>query len=224
MVWIKLALAKSLRVQIWKGRPGPLLAHEARVIRAMAERGAPVPQILVQGADYLVLADCGQVLTERMADCAGDALQAAGLMSAVGRALARLHRLGCTHGRPYIRDVLVTTDDVVTFIDMERGARLDAPERFQFRDLGLLVLSVYARWTCCVQAERFLSPLLGAYFSDMPKDQAIRVAAWTRRWRWAVALTAPARWRERHCKPQKMWKEYQALPLMLDRLARPGPA
>jgi len=220
MVWIKLALRKSLRIQISKGLPRALLAREGALLRGMAARGAPVPPILAQGDDYLVLADCGRVLTDHMDECQNDPQRAARLMTSVGQALARLHDLGCTHGRPYIRDILIGADGAVTFTDMERGARFDAGERFQCRDLAMMVLSVYGRWIDPGRAEVFLAPLLTAYFAAAPAGRAARVAAWTRRWRWAVFLTAPARWREKQHKPHKLCKEYQALPLTLDRLAR----
>jgi len=217
-VWIKLARAKSLRVQLSKGLPRRLLAREGWLLRTMSARGAPVPPVLAQGPDHLVLADCGRVLTD-LVDERQDAGSLGKLMRAVGEALARMHLLGCTHGRPYVRDILVSADRTVVFTDLERGARIDAPRRFQIRDLAMLVLSIYARWPKD-RAERLIRPLLAGYLTNMPPDQPAEVSRWTRRWRWLVILTAPARWRERHRKTEKVWKEYQALPLMLDRLAR----
>jgi tRNA A-37 threonylcarbamoyl transferase component Bud32 len=217
-VWIRMARAKSLRVQISKGLPRRLLAREGRLLRAMAARGAPVPAVLAQGPDYLVLADCGRVLMDLVAE-RQDAGSRADLMQSVGEALARLHLLGCTHGRPYVRDILVAADGTITFTDMERGARIDAPGRFQIRDLALLVLSIYARWPKDT-ADRLIDPLLTAYMARMPPERPAQVAHWTRSWRWLAILSAPARWRERNYRKAKVWKEYQALPLTLDRLAK----
>jgi tRNA A-37 threonylcarbamoyl transferase component Bud32 len=217
-VWIKMAVAKSLRVQISKGLPRRALEREGWLLRGMSARGAPVPPVLAQGPDHLVLADCGRVLTDLVEE-GHDAVSQADLMQSVGEALARMHLLGCTHGRPYVRDILVAANGSITFTDMERGARIDAPGRFQIRDLALLVLSIYARWPKDT-ADRLIDPLLTAYMARMPPERPAQVAHWTRSWRWLAILSAPARWRERNYRKAKVWKEYQALPLTLDRLAK----
>jgi len=214
-VWIKIATHKALRVQLLKGSPARLMAREARLLRAMAARGAPVPLLLASGVDHLVLADCGQALSQVLATRPGDA---SAILSATGAALARMHALGCTQGRPYIRDILVDAEGRVVFTDFERGGRIDAGTHFRNRDVVALLLSIYARFPQA-QAEPWAGACLAAYLAASPAGTTESLARTARRWRWLAVLTAPARYRERHYKPNKGWKEYQALPLALDRLA-----
>lgn len=216
-VWLRMAVAKRLRVQLSKGPPRWVLARETRLLRAMGARGAPVPEVLAAGDDYLVLADCGRALSTLLAE-EPDAASENRLMAATGAALARMHALGCTHGRPYLRDILVDAAGVLRFVDLERGARLDAGRRYMARDLAMLVLSAHARFPP-ERASRMVEPLLAAYFAAAP-GMASYTARWCRRWRWLLPVTAPLRWRETRYKPHKPWKEYAALPPTLARLSR----
>jgi len=216
-VWIRRAVAKRLRVQWSKGFPRRLLAREVRLLRAMGARGAPVPAVLAAGDDYLVLEDCGRVLSDLLAE-APEAAAAEALMAATGAALARLHALGCTHGRPYIRDILVSERGEVRFTDLERGSRLDAGPGYRARDLTMLVLSVHARFPG-ERAAALAEPLIAAYFAAAP-GMVGPTARWCRRWRWLAVATAPLRWHEARHKPHKPWKEYAALPPTLERLTQ----
>ena len=92
-VWIKMAKAKRLRIQISKGPPRWLLAREATMLQTMHARGAPVPRALAVGEDYLVLADGGRGLQTVLGD-APDPQRHAPLMARVGAALAALHARG----------------------------------------------------------------------------------------------------------------------------------
>lgn len=215
--WIRLALPKRLRIQMTKGPPRWLLAREARLLRAMGARGAPVPPVLAAGRDYLVLGDCGLGL-DKLLDERPEPSHEAALMGQVGHDLARFHAFGCTHGRPYIRDILVSAEGTIAFTDLERGARIDAPRAFQVRDLGFLVLSIYARWPDR-RGHRLVDSLLHGYFAAAPPDMPTLVAGWCRRLRWLAILGAPLRWRETRWKSHKRWREHAALPLMLERLS-----
>ena len=217
LVWIRTSVPKRLMVQVSKGPPRWVLARETRLLRAMGARGAPVPEVLAAGPDYLVLADCGRALSDLLAEGPDDAT-AARLMAATGTALARMHALGCIHGRPYLRDILVDRAGEVRFIDLERGARLKAPGRRKARDLTMLVFSIHARFPP-ERAAALIEPLLAAYFAAAPEMAGI-TARWCRRWRWLVPATAPMRWREARYKSHKLWKEYAALPPTLARLSR----
>jgi tRNA A-37 threonylcarbamoyl transferase component Bud32 len=217
--WVKIARGKPWVVQISKGSPRRALAREIALMRAMHGIGAPVPELVLHGEDHYVIRDAGSCLSTLVQDAPEDPGLPA-LLAATGRALARMHRSGLAHGRPYLRDICWhAATRRITFIDFERGARLDAGPARLARDVALLVLSIYAlrpdaRGAALAQA------CLDAYFADAPAAMRDACARFARRWGWLPILTAPMRWHEARFRQDRRWKEYMAAPLALAHLRR----
>src|SRR5690554_3415852 len=70
-VWLKRIERLSLRLRIQKGDPARAFGRERAGLMAFAESGLPVPEILLEGADFLVLADTGPSLMGLMRDRGG---------------------------------------------------------------------------------------------------------------------------------------------------------
>ena len=109
------------------------------MLRAFAARGAPVPPIVADAPDLFVVPDMGTPLSSLLPNAALPEAEKLVQQAALG--LLTLHRSGLAHGRPSLRD-LCWDGAQVTFLDLEAGARLDAGEWRQVRDVALLLHSV----------------------------------------------------------------------------------
>jgi len=217
--WVKFARGKRWAVQVSKGDPRRALAQEVALLRAMGARGAPVAELVAVGTDHYVTRDAGPTLAAMLATAADDPALPDRL-AAAGRALAALHRLGMAHGRPYLRDLCwQEATREVSFIDVERGARLEAGPRRRARDVALLVMSIFAL-VPDARGATLADAFLAAYFAAAPPGMRAACAGFARRWRWLAVVTAPLRWHEARFRPNRRWKEYTAVPLTLARLRR----
>ena len=173
-IWLKRPETRSsLRWRLQKGDPARAFRRELDGLGALAKAGMPVPQVLDQGADFLFLADAGRTLDAMLADPgtppelasegASEAVQAA------ARVLARLHRQGMAHGRPYLRD-LCWDGAQVTLIDFERY-RTRAGALRQGADLVMFLGSLLAR----PAGGAHLHPAIAAYRMAAP-DRTLRAA------------------------------------------------
>jgi hypothetical protein len=101
------------------------LLGEARRIRKLAGSGFPVPIIIAEGADWLLLADSGYPATTVLRDETHSRQSRKKQLQSISELLAKMHQQGCWHGRPALKDVLCR-DDKVTLCDFEEdvGAHL----------------------------------------------------------------------------------------------------
>lgn len=137
--WAKRPENLPARMRLQKGDSQGSFGREVALLRAFAARGAPVPSVLAEEPDLIVLPDMGVPLS-RLVKQAEPAV-AMMLVRKAALGLVVLHRNGLAHGRPSLRD-LCWNGAQVTFLDLEAGARLDAGEWRQARDVALLLHSI----------------------------------------------------------------------------------
>lgn len=114
-------LAAALRQPILRCTVSPggpdALAREAERLITFKARGFHVPDVLARNEQMLILSDAGPQLREWL-DKNKDAHARKDVLQEATRALARVHKAGMTHGRPYVRDM--TWDGTrIGFLDLE---------------------------------------------------------------------------------------------------------
>lgn len=117
---------------------GDPVAAECAKIRRLGELGVPVPTILHEGDGYFVMSSVGLSLQKALKKRRDEAPVFA---QRAARELRRLHDLGEAHGGAQIKN-LTLLDDVIHFIDFEENIPEKHLEKFQLRDLFLLILSL----------------------------------------------------------------------------------
>ena len=141
-----LAARVSRDAYLFAGAERTRAFREFRLLRALHERGLPVPRPLAaaygrEGARYraaLLVARIGG------ARSFGDVLRAGGTpdWTAIGRLLARFHRAGVCHADLNVDNVLMDANGSHWLIDFDRG-RLRAPARaWQQANLARLLRSL----------------------------------------------------------------------------------
>lgn len=114
-------LARLLRIDLLRltcdvtGRPA--LDREAAIIRALAAKGARVPEVIGVDDDWLAISDLGENLRRQM-DRAGDVRELRDIALAAAYALRKLHAIDAWHGNPLVRNMAGPTDRI-GFIDFE---------------------------------------------------------------------------------------------------------
>lgn len=161
-------LPMALRPTNSPGGPAGLALEISR-LELFAEAGLPVPAVLEQGDDYVVLSDCGTMLHSCIMalDDPADRLQQ--VEKALDVLLA-VHHAGLTHGRPYFKDFVIHPDThKITMLDLEEDSAKSAPlADAQARDFWLFLSSA-----CDFFAPQ--SPLLTelvAYYCTRAPDQS----------------------------------------------------
>lgn len=91
---------------------------EVRRIRQLAAQGVRVPQILAQGNGTLLLSDVGSSLSSRLKAAANEEIVDQ-LVHASANALVSAHRSGAYFGQAFARNITVSSDNDVGFIDFE---------------------------------------------------------------------------------------------------------
>ncbi len=217
--WLKVARGKSWLVQVSKGSARQALMREIALMRRMHDRGAPVPDLVRHGDDHYVIRDAGRTLSALLIDTPEDPALTT-CFDAAGQALARMHEGRIAHGRPYLRDICWDgATGRITFIDFERGARLDARPLRLARDVALLLMSIYALRPDSRGAD-LAEAFLASYFADAPTGMPAACTRFARYWMWLPVVTAPMRWHEIRFRQDRRWKEYTAVPLALAHLRR----
>lgn len=138
--WIKRAEVTPLRFRLQKGNGAVAFRREVARLKAFAAKGVPVPPILTETPDMIVLADVGKPLTRLARRAPADEFQHVLSLAAV--ALAQLHAMGVSHGRPRLRDICWNRAEI-RFVDLEAGARLTASRLRQARDLLVFLHSIF---------------------------------------------------------------------------------
>lgn len=210
--WIKRPEVLSLRWRLQKGNPTRAFARERRVHRDLLARGAPVPPILAEADNYIILPDSGPSLEATLTGAAPDERLRA--CRAAGAALADLHALGLAHGRPHPRDLCWDGARIV-FLDFERGSSATASERRQIWDLVLLIHGAYG---LAPRETPEVAALCESYRQADLRGLWEAAQAWAKRWRWIDPLTRPLQRYEARYKPHRRYKELLAIPLTLKQL------
>lgn len=93
-----------------------ILRLESKRLRELAKLGAPVPSILKETQDSLVIADAGLNL-EKVIKRSDDPKRFALLMKAI-ESIQRLHTLETAHGRGMLKDMVINDQGHISFIDL----------------------------------------------------------------------------------------------------------
>lgn len=181
--WLKRTERLHGRMRAQKGDPRRAFAAERRGLRFLAAAGLPVPAIEAEGEDWLVLPDAGPVLAAIPGDPALTDADKRNAFEAAGRALARLHWAGMSHGRPAVRDICWDGREA-RFIDLERFRQGRRAGWRQAADVAILTQTAYAQWP---DDPRWIDAALETYAASAPPDAMARV-------RRLVRILAPLGW------------------------------
>lgn len=157
--WLKRVERSSPLLWAVKGRPKTAFDRDRRSHRFLWTSGAPVPAIVAEGADYIVIEDAGASLTGICKCASVTAEEKTRACRAAGQALARLHSAGLTHGRPAFRD-MCWDGQQVRFIDFEYFVQARAGRFRKARDVGIALVSALSQG---VNGPRYAHALLSAY-------------------------------------------------------------
>ncbi len=209
-LWLKRIEALSLRLRISKGDGRRAFANELRGLHTLADAGLPVPEILSEGPDHMVLSDVGATLNLLLGRPEATPGKRAAAFRAAGTALGRLHRAGFAHGSPAVRDICWDGRQV-HFIDLERFSAGHASVRRKAIDVIVFVNSFLAETG---RASDDLDGAMKAYRAAAPERSWANVQALCA-WLGPLShLTAPARWVMRNAA------EVQAIPETMRYLRR----
>jgi tRNA A-37 threonylcarbamoyl transferase component Bud32 len=189
-LWLKRIEELSLRLRLQKGHGRRAFANELRGLHVLAEAGLPVPEIVSEGPDHIVLSDVGPTLSHIMHSSAMPAGRRAAAFRAAGQALGRLHSAGFAHGRPAMRD-LCWDGDEAHFIDLERFSAKRASARRKAFDV---VVFVQTYITEMGDVGPDIDQAMQAYRAAAPNgswDNVQRIAAW---FALLAPVVAPVRW------------------------------
>jgi hypothetical protein len=204
--WVKRVENQRLINRLQKGPAGPALMADLAALKALAARGVPVPDIVGEGPDAFVTRDAGPSLEALLRHQTGTVEDRVAAFTAAGTALARLHRMGISHGRPVVRDIC-WQDGTIRFLDFENfRARRNRPKHFRL-DLIIFVLSCYSERReelpeiAAGKAAYRAADTLGIW--DMAHD-------WLHHKGWLNILTKPLQWRaDPHAR------DFKSIPLTL---------
>ncbi len=204
--WIKRVEQLKLRYRLQKGDPRKAFERERLAYHEMNAVQAPVPQLVAEGQDFLVLPDCGRDLRELMKHDADTARRDQMLLDA-SVMLATFHGLGFAHGRPSPKDMCQVGGQML-LLDFERYTPQNNTPMGQARDLVVFAFNVAAH---SPKMRGTLPEAMRAYRGK--GDEAIWPLAqrWCRWFRWADWVTKPLQ-----SRPEGRSKEFKAIPVVLD--------
>lgn len=138
--WVKRPEILPWRLRLQKGNAQRVFHRETTRLKEFAALGAPVARIVAEDETLIVLQDMGEALSGRLHRLAPAAQH--DLICQVARALAALHDMGLSHGRPRLRDIC-WDEERISFLDLEAGARQRAARWRQALDLIILLHSLF---------------------------------------------------------------------------------
>lgn len=204
--WIKRVEQLSLRYRLQKGDPRKAFERERLAYQEMNAVQAPVPQLVAEGPEFLVLPDCGFDLRQLL-EREEDASNCHQMLLDASVMLAEFHKLGFAHGRPSPKD-MCQVDGRMLLLDFERYKNGNNTPVGQARDLVVFAFNVAAH---SPQERGSLRDAMAAYRETA--DPAIWPLAqrWCRWLRWTAWVTKPLQKR-----PEGRSKEFKAIPVVLD--------
>lgn len=185
--WIKQVEQTTGRTRILKPAPKHGFSREIKAYEALSAKGAPVPEILIRNAQYVVFTDAGRTLSFYWRDEKVHPKERASVSKQAGEALARLHSLGVSHGRPVVRDIC-WNGNRITFLDFENYSIRRNGVRGRAFDLLCFVHSICSQ---PIKDEAALEAAIDGY-RKMDQDNVwneARILA--RRLRWIEVLSRP---------------------------------
>ncbi|WP_299422594.1 hypothetical protein [uncultured Shimia sp.] len=204
--WIKRVEQLELRYRLQKGDPRKAFERERLAYQEMNAANAPVPRLMAEGADFLVLPDCGRDL-RHLLNHETDAARRDQMLLDASEMLAGFHKLGFAHGRPSPKD-MCHVDGQMLLLDFERYKHANNTPVGQARDLVVFAFNVAAH---SPQMRGSLREAVEAYRGAA--DPAIWPLAqrWCRWLRWTEWVTKPLQKR-----PEGRALEFKAIPVVMD--------
>lgn len=203
--WVKRVELVTGRTRILKPAPKHIFRREMRIYEELKSKGVPVPEMVLKGAEFVVFEDGGPTLENFWRDADLDTEKRAFISRQTAQALAHLHALGISHGRPVARDIC-WDGKKATFLDFENYSERRNSTRGRAIDLLCFVHSL------CSQIIRDEVALTAAIEGYRESD---KIGVWeearvlVRRYRWLDVLTYPLQARK---DPHA--REFKALPKM----------
>lgn len=183
--WLKRVEDLPLRMRLQKGNPRRAFEAERRALHVLGGAGLPVVPMVAEGADWFALTDGGPTLASLVTKGKLPADELAVVFAAAGKALARLHLAGFSHGRPVLRDICWDGRDA-RFIDLERFRDRRASGMAQAVDLVILVQG----WFIAVpEARAELGIMLRAYVALAGRGNLVRARQIARALGWLAPLS-----------------------------------
>ncbi len=203
--WIKRVEQLGLRYRLQKGDPRKAFERERLAYHEMNAAQAPVPQLIAEGPDFLVLPDCGVNLRYLLVD-EEDVAHRQKMLVDASVMLAEFHKLGFAHGRPSPKD-MCQVDGRMLLLDFERYKHANNTPVGQARDLVVFAFNVAAH---SPQMRGSLREAMAAYRDNA--DAAIWPLAqrWCRWLRWTAWVTKPLQNR-----PEGRALEFKAIPVVM---------
>ncbi|GAA6180813.1 MULTISPECIES: hypothetical protein [unclassified Shimia] len=204
--WIKRPERLNFRYRLQKGDPRKSFARERQAYHEMNAKHAPVPNLVADGPEFLVLPDCGADLRHRLQHEAGDGHKRDMLLNA-SQSLGAFHSLGFAHGRPSPKDMCLVNGDVL-LLDFERYQHRNNTPKGQARDLVVFAFNVAAN---SAQMRGALREAMAVYQVAAPEGIWPLAQQWCRRMKWADWITKPIQMR-----PGNRSREIKAIPYVMD--------
>lgn len=169
-------IAKCLKAPILKAtaieQTESHISQEVERMNKLSAHGIAVPEVLAFDQTLMVMKDAGSSLNIALNNAQNNADKKELIVSAVGD-LKDLHQKKLTHGKPYLRDMFLSADGKIGFLDLEEDPlSVMSLEAAQARDLFLFLCSAarFVRQTDnkLIHDEEFLRDIFDMYKKDMP--------------------------------------------------------
>ncbi|WP_428612343.1 serine/threonine protein phosphatase [Shewanella sp.] len=184
--WLKQAEHLTGAMRLLKAQPHASLQLEIATLAKLAQQGAPVPELVASGEDFLVVADVGMPVNRWLNADVSEAEKLQILKdSAAG--LAKLHLKGLAHGRPALRDIC-WDDGQVAFIDFEANQKDSDMHQQQIRDLLVYIHSLYRY---IGPHPEIAEPVIAAYRNAGGESLWQESQQQMLKWQWLNYLIAP---------------------------------
>lgn len=127
--------------RILKPHPQQAFQEEISSLQYLAKQGAPVPELILFGEDFLVLSDVGKTLNYWVAQPLSNDEKRQRLQNGL-QALIGLHQKNLVHGRPALRDI-AWQQGQVHFMDFESHSHRPDLRWQKMRDILVFMHSMY---------------------------------------------------------------------------------
>ena len=184
--WLKQSERLTGAMRWLKAKPQAALQLEISTLTQLAKRGAPVPDLVASGEDFLVVADVGMPVNGWLNTDVSEA-EKSQILKDSASALAQLHLKGLAHGRPALRDICWDNGQV-TFIDFEANQQDSDMHRQQIRDLLVYIHSLYRY---IGPHPEIAEPVIAAYRAAGGESLWQASKQEVTKWQWLNYLIAP---------------------------------
>ncbi len=134
-------LCKLFKVDFFKNNASSMnenqrLNHEREVIKLINKSSDLAPKVVKEGEGYFITKDSGTSLKSVKKDRLNQAI-----LDKIFQGLMKLHRMNFSHGRPAIRDILLSESNELVFIDFEE-ASIEPSAQLKARDFMLMIIDL----------------------------------------------------------------------------------